>query len=115
MICDFLEGDQNHWARQCGAGVAALPPPALRKPFTHHAKAPAAHRACPRDAKRSHSRSLLMCCVRSLEALSMAAGGRGARLKVLFNFREGQGQAVGGAGGGRAAFSRSSRGRIWLS
>ena len=53
-IRDILQGDKNHSAQQCGAGVAALPPPALRKLFTHHAKACRARRAHRPDAQLSH-------------------------------------------------------------
>ena len=114
-IHDFLVGGENHSAQDHGAGVAPPPPNAHHKPATHHTEAGRARTAHRHDAQSSHSRSLLVCSADSLEALSMAAGGRAARPEDIFNLPQGRGQAVGGAGGGAAAFFRSSRGRTLLS
>ena len=114
-IHDFVVGGRNHSAQDHGAGVAPLPPPAHHKPFTYHTEPGPARTAHRPDAQRSHSRSLLVCCMRRLWPHSMAAAAGAARPKDLFNLCETLGQAVGGAGWAAAAVFRRSRGRLLLS
>ena len=108
-IYDILVGGKNHSVQDHGAGVAPLPPPAHHKTSTYHMEAGPARTAHRPDAKRSHSRSLLVCSTGSLEPHCMTAGGAAARPKDFFSCREARGQAVGGADGRAAAVCRSSQ------
>ena len=111
---DFLTSCWNHLALDHGAGVVAPPPSPRHKPSTHHTKSPCARRIHRSDVQRSHSRSLLVCCLGSLDSHSMTAGGGAALPKVIISLQGTWPQAEDGAGGGAAAVFRRSRAHVGL-